>query len=86
MSETKDNRDGLAALFRDTVLVLGGVFAVRGTDDETIHQVARGLESAYRRACRATRNAEPERTALRLAPHPAMARLLRLIDSEETET
>lgn len=86
MCEEKHNRDSLAALFRDAVLVLGGVFALRGVDDETIEQAARGLESAYRRARRAKLKTNPDQAASRLRPHPAIARLLRLVDSEETET
>ena len=74
-------RDPLAALFRDVVLVLGGVFAVRGTDDETVRRVAAGLERAWRRARGgAGRSAPP---VPNLAPHPAIAALLRLTEAEE---
>ncbi len=66
--------------FREVVLILGGVFAVRGTDDETICQVARGLERAYRRACRAT-SAGGQGGRSALAPHPAIAGLLRLTEA-----
>lgn len=81
----KTPQDELADLFRDVVLVLGGVFAVRKTDDETVCQVARGLDRAYRRAREkraggATSAAGPGTT---LTPHPAITGLLRLIDSEE---
>ena len=77
MADQKPPRDPLASLFRDVVLVLGGVFAVRGTDDETVRRVARGLDRAYRRA-RAI-PAEPTATPT-LAPHPEIAALLRLTD------
>lgn len=76
MTNQKPTRDPLASLFRDVVLVLGGVFAVRGTDDETIRRVATGLESAYRRARRD--QAQARRRAL--VPHPAIEALLRLTD------
>jgi hypothetical protein len=40
----KETESGaMTALFREVVLVLGGVFAVRGTDDETVRQAAAGL-------------------------------------------
>lgn len=76
-------RDPLAELFRDVVLVLGGVFACRGTDDETIWRVARGLERVYRRARArvATSDGQSDRA---IEPHPAIAGLLRLTDPEET--
>lgn len=79
MAEPKPPRDPLASLFQDVVLVLGGVFAVRGTDDETVRRVARGLERAYRRA-RGVRAEPTPRTTL--APHPAIAALLLLTDEE----
>ncbi len=81
---SRPSRDPLAALFRDVVLVLGGVFAVEGTDDETVKRVAAGLERVYRRA----QNSAPSREASqpRLAPHPAIARLLRLTDIEEEQS
>lgn len=79
MADHTPPRDPLASLFRDVVLVLGGVFAVRGTDDETIRRVAGGLDRAYRRARGAA--AKPAPTT-NLAPHPAIAALLRLTDDE----
>ena len=79
MPSQKPSRDPLASLFRDVVLVLGGVFAVRGTDDETIRRVAVGLESAY---CRARRE-QAARARAALVPHPAIAALLRLTDQDE---
>lgn len=79
MADQKPPRDPLASLFRDVVLVLGGVFAVRGTDDETVRRVARGLDRAYRRARGIP--AEPVPTTT-LAPHPDIAALLRLTDEE----
>ena len=72
-------QDDLAQLFRDVVLVLGGVFAVEGTDDRTIRRVATGLERVYRRA---RRDVDPEPRPAALAPHPAIAGLLRLADGE----
>ena len=76
-------REPLAALFRDVVLVLGGVFAIQGTDDETVKRVAAGLERVYRRA----RHSTPTREASppRLDPHPAIADLLRLTEDEEAQ-
>lgn len=71
--------DELAAMFRDAVLVLGGVFAVQGTDDETIRRVTTGLERVYRRA---RRERQPARHEPRLKPHPAVAALLRLTDPD----
>ena len=79
MAERKPPRDPLAALFRDVVLVLGGVFAVRGTDDETVRRVARGLDRAWRRARGLPAEPAPSTS---LAPHPAIAALLRLTDDE----
>lgn len=80
MSDGKPSRDELAALFRDVVLVLGGVFAVQGTDDETIRRIARGLERAYRRARSEPRR--PTASTPKMTPHPAIAALLRLTDQE----
>ena len=79
MADPKPPRDPLASLFRDVVLVLGGVFAVRGTDDETVRRVARGLDRAYRRARGIP--AEPAPTP-NLAPHPEISALLRLTEQE----
>lgn len=77
--------DELTELFRDVVLVLGGVFAVRKTDDETVCRVARGLDRAYRRALkkRSGDAADAAGPGKALEPHPAIAGLLRLIDTEE---
>ena len=79
VSEPKPSCEPLASLFRDIVLVLGGVFAVQGTDDETVRRVARGLDRAWRRA-RGLPAAPPPSTSQ--APHPAIAALLRLTDDE----
>lgn len=78
--------DELSELFRDVVLVLGGVFAVRKTDDETVCQIARGLDRAYRRARgKCSGKAAPlSHRAPDLAPHPAIEGLLRLTDTLET--
>jgi hypothetical protein len=75
--------DGLGQFFREIVFVLGGVFAVRGTDDETIRQVAQGLERVYRRARTRTADAASPSPA-RGARHPAIEALLQLADHEET--
>jgi len=77
------HHDELAELFRDVVLVLGGVFAVRKTDDETICRVARGLDSAYRRARAKHSGLTPPAAGPdpALAPHPAIFGLLRLTDN-----
>lgn len=80
---TAKQNEPVSQLFREVVLVLGGVFAVRGTDDETICQIARGLERAYRRARRASAPDSHATAKPSLSPHPAIAGLLRLIDSEE---
>lgn len=82
MSSDEKNNDPLATLFREVVLVLGGVFAVRGTDDETMRQVAAGIERTWRRARRSQGQLH---ASGRLAPHPAIAALLRLTDEEEKE-
>lgn len=78
MSSPQAADDPVSDLFRDIVLVLGGAFAARGTDDETILQVARGLERAWRRACvkrSPTANGGPAPI-----PHPAITALLRLTE------
>ena len=69
MRDRKPTRDDLTRLFRDVVLVLGGVFAMEGTDDRTISRVATGLERVYERACRKGR--EPRANAA-MVPHPAI--------------
>ena len=79
MADQKPPIDPLASLFRDVVLVLGGVFAVRGTDDETVRRVSMGLDRAYRRA-RGLPGQPASSTTL--APHPAIAALLRLTKEE----
>ena len=79
MADQKPPRDPLASLFREVVLVLGGVFAVRGTDDETVRRVARGLGRAWRRARGVSADPAAPTT---LAPHPAIAELLRLTENE----
>ncbi len=79
MANQKPPRDPLASLFREIVLVLGGVFAVRGTDAETVRRAARGLDRAYRRARGLPGQPASSPT---LAPHPAIAALLRLTEEE----
>lgn len=84
MTSSLAQADRLGQLFREIVFVLGGVFAVRGTDDETIRQVAQGLERVYRRArTRTAEDASPP--AARGARHPAIEALLQLADHEETD-
>ncbi len=68
-------QDDQAQLFHEVVLVLGGVFAVQGTDDETIRRVASGLQRVYRRA-------RHKQRAATLTPHPAIAALLHLTEAE----
>ena len=67
-------------MFREVVLVLGGVFAERGTDDETVRQVASDLERVWRRINARKARAE---TIGRPTPHPAIAALLRLTTEED---
>ena len=64
--------DDLPELFREIVLILGGAFAAHPVRDELVRAIARGLESAYRRA--ALRRAR----AAAAVPHPAISRLLRI--------
>ena len=79
MSRNQTEGGALTALFREVVLVLGGVFAVRATDDETVRQVAAGLERAWRRAQSKARPTSDGPTV----PHPAIAALLRLTTEED---
>ena len=79
MTDRKPTQDDVTRLFRDVVLVLGGVFAVDGTDDRTIRRVATGLERAYQRA---RQQPQPPKLGPRLTPHPAIAALLQLTEHE----
>lgn len=79
MTDRKPAQDDVTRLFRDVVLVLGGVFAVEGTDDRTIRRVATGLERVYQRARHPPRAPKPSPP---LAPHPAIAALLQLTEPE----
>ena len=81
MTSSPAQADRLGQFFRDIVFVLGGVFAVRGTDDETIDQIAQGLERVYRRARTRTTDSASHSLA-RGARHPAIEALLHL--TEET--
>ena len=74
--------DDLDLLFREVVLVLGGVFAVRRTDDETVRRVARGIERVYVRLRQREADTRARRTSA-AAPHPEIERLLRLAESGE---
>ncbi|PID38739.1 MAG: hypothetical protein CSB49_04035 [Proteobacteria bacterium] len=82
MPQPTPDRDDQARLFREVVLVLGGVFAVQKTDDETIRRVAAGLERVYRRA---RQNQRSTTSSQALAPHPAIAGLLRITEAEGDE-
>ena len=76
-----ERRADIDELFREVVLVLGGAFASRGTDSETIWQISRGLERVYRRARkRAEGTATPRMDPFR--PHPGLVRLLHLTEVE----
>jgi hypothetical protein len=79
MRDRNPTQDDVTRLFRDVVLVLGGVFAVEGTDDRTIRRVAAGLERVYERA---RRKPQPPTPKASLAPHPAIAALLRMTEPE----
>jgi len=79
MRDRKPTQDDVTRLFREVVLVLGGVFAVEGTDDRTVRRVATGLERVYQRARHQPQVPKPNAP---LAPHPAIAALLRLTDDE----
>lgn len=65
----------LTGLFREIVLVLGGVFAAQETDDQTVRQVAEGLIPVWHRIRSRKNRAAGES---RMVPHPAIAQLLRL--------
>ncbi len=78
MSNPKAANDPVADLFREVVLVLGGAFAARGTADEPIRQVARGLERVYRRA--RERRTPPTGGGPAPIPHPAITALLKLTE------
>lgn len=75
------DQDKMTAFFREVVLVLGGVFAVQGVDDETVQRAADGLERAWRRARGKTRQGADGHTV----PNPALSALLRLIAEEKEE-
>jgi hypothetical protein len=75
-------RDPLAEMFREVVLVLGGVFAHRGTDDGTVCQIARGLHRVYRRAQSRTEGSGRAQVLPALSPHPAIVGLLHLTRNE----
>ena len=79
MPNRKPTPDDVAQLFREVLLVLGGAFAVEGTDDRTVRRVAAGLERVYQRA---RHPPNPKGQPAGLAPHPAIARLLRLVHGE----
>lgn len=78
MRDRKPTQDDVTRLFREVVLVLGGVFAVEGTDDRTIRRVATGLERVFERA-RKPREPAPRAA---MTPHPAIAALLQLTEPE----
>ncbi len=69
----------LASLFREIVLVLGGVCAVHGLDDGVVRELAAGLERAWRRADAHKATARPPRPTA----HPAITALLQLPEEDE---
>lgn len=81
MTSNPAQPERLGQFFREVVFVLGGVFAVRRTDDETIRQVAQGLERIYRRARVTGDVASPP--LVRAGRHPAIEALLQLTEPEE---
>ncbi|MFA4971354.1 MAG: hypothetical protein WC683_01990 [bacterium] len=84
MRRDDGKRDARAELFEEVVLVLGGVFAVRGTDDATVRQVAAGLEQVWWQEERGESTLAAIIAKLKAAPgvrpHPAIVALLRLVD------
>ena len=69
----------LDRFFREVVLCLGGIFAVRDCEDDLVRQVTRSLGHVYRRnrqrlIGRHPGRGEPIRRPL--APHPAVEELL----------
>ncbi len=67
------NASKMSNLFREIVLVLGGVVAQHDVSDEAVAQMAAGLERVYRRAAAA-------HTPHGLAePHPAFVKLLQTL-------
>ena len=76
----RDERE--AALFQQVVLTLGGVFAVRGTDDATIRQVAAGLARVWERALARGASGRPARLLRRAkageAVHPLAAAIKKI--------
>ena len=78
MTTPDPHRDELAELMKDAVLVLVGVVAVHRVDDAVVERIAAGLTQVYRRA---RGNLVDNRPASQPAPHPALARLLHLIDT-----
>lgn len=79
MIQSKPKTTNQTRLFREVTLMLGGVFAVQGTDDETIRRVIVGLERIY---LRHRQSATPSANYPSLAPHPAVASFLKLITDE----
>jgi hypothetical protein len=69
----------LDRFFREVVLCLGGIFAVREAEDDLVWQVTKSLERLYESA-RARLRDEPDGGAdlphRRPQPHPAIAELL----------
>ncbi len=67
-------------MFREVVLCLGGIFAVRRCDDALIWQVTRSLESVYRRTrarlLERDGNGDTGLPSRRAEPHPAVEDLL----------
>ena len=69
----------LDRFFREVVLCLGGIFAVRDCQDDLVRQVTRSLGHVYRRNRQRLIRRQPDhRESVRrpLAPHPAVEELL----------
>jgi hypothetical protein len=73
--------------FREVVLCLGGIFAVREVEDDLVWQVARSLDRIYletrARVCRSGNGAVAQTAQRRLERHPALVHLLDRIETED---
>ena len=77
MTTPDPHRDELAELMKDAILVLVGVVAVHRVDDVVVERIAAGLARVYERA---RGRLVDQRPTPQPALHPALARLLHLID------
>jgi len=76
-SNQHNQKELFDSLFRDVVLVLGGVFADQQTSDDTICRISKGLCSLYRRYNK------PKKLGLlglMIESHPAINGILRYIE------